>query len=258
MRNLLILLLFLIVSLPVGAQTQQTVALLNKGVKLCRKSLPVTMGAIVVDGISLADDVLAVHCSVQDDTLSVETVCRTVSSPLERQPFVTSLLAGGNISDSILVASKSHVRVTFDGVGSHLRRELFVPSDVVARDYAASCARDSVHRVVELMCKALPRTLGNGLVLTSISADASCVIYRVRTDNPNLSIPMLQLVKNTCHDMEDSILEGFVQATDDSTVRFRTHLLMAGLDVKYVYWSNSSTDQVEFVVTSDEIRNGLK
>jgi len=259
MKKYFIILLMLLSSRLLFSQSQsEAIGYIRKEIKSSRNSLPRAMGPVTVQKVAIVDGIVAAECTVSDDSIDIDNVFSVVSSPVASGSFVCSLISGSSEVQKMLSLSGLHVRAVFKGSATSRRRELFLASDIINDGYRRVCSRDSVRNIADRINAGLPRSLGGDLVLTSIMVGDRFVTYKVRTDSRTLTIPMMKLVKNTSRDMEESILEGLVQAPDESTRRFRDHLIQGGFDVKYIYWTRQNDETVDFVVTSQEIKNGLK
>ena len=114
---------------------------------------------------------------------------------------------------------------------------------------------DLLHSIVEEMRKTLPQECGNGLSLTDLYLERDNLVYKIKTDESDLTMDVLHMLegKEGADMIKGAVLQTIIVKDDEELSTFVNSLVEAHLGLKLVFWSEQSVKRVTFAITPEEI-----
>ena len=118
--------------------------------------------------------------------------------------------------------------------------------------------KDLLIDAVEKLQETVPVEAGHGLVITDILIDGDYLVYKAKNDESEIPMQDLEMAQKQGPVQEEKIIESFNTSKDPSVNYLAKLLKEAGMGVKYIYYTDKSSIQVDAYVSPQQFKKRVR
>ena len=257
MRKLKLILFIFCLSASLFAQTKsEAISALKKELQTTNYKFPIKVGAFTMTDIEIKGNDYIIYMEIDETQQNLDEYIKHMS---QHKSEFYSLVSGQRKETSKLFVT-SGLNLVFDikGKQSAGNKKITLSSAEIEEAYQMCySAKDLINDFVIEMRKDLPEDFGYGLTCTDIYIDEDFICYKVKTNETYITMPLLKQAKLEGHDMENSIIEEFINTDGVMEKLFINYIMQSNMGLRYIYWSDQSPDVVTFTIPSAELKKRI-
>ena len=225
MRKLKLILFIFCLSASLFAQTKsEAISALKKELLTTNYKFPIKAGAFTMTDIEIKGNDYIIYMEIDETQQNLDEYIKHMS---QHKSEFYSLVSGQRKETSKLFVT-SGLNLVFDikGKQSARKKEITLSSAEIEEAYQ--------------MCYS-----------------AKDLINEVKTNETYITMPLLKQAKLEGHDMENSIIEEFINTDGVMEKLFINYIIQSNMGLRYIYWSDQSPDVVTFTIPSAELKKRI-
>lgn len=243
--------------LGLEAQTQTELrAQFAQSIQALQKNLPKEYGnGVKLMRVEVTDSDFVMYVDVPDELVGDFEQFKTMLSLYEGN-FVKTLYDAKDAEVALFAKTGLNLKVNISVMPSKKETVLTMTSAELAElNKGLFVNVDLLHSIVEEMRKTLPQDWGNGLSLTDLYLERDNLVYKIKTDESDLTMDDLHMLegKEGADIIKGAVLQTIIVKDDEELSTFVNSLVEAHLGLKLVFWSEQSVKRVTFAITPEEI-----
>ena len=247
------LVLAMVCVLGLEAQTPAELrAQFAQSIQTYQKKLPKKYdNGVKITQVEVTDNDFVMYIDVPDEQVGDFEQFKTMLS-LYKGNFVKTLYEAKDVEVALFAKTGLNLKVNIRAMPSKKETVFAMTAAELELAKGLSVNPDQLPSIVEEMRKTLPQEWGDGLSLTDLYLERDNLVYKIKTDESDLTMHMLE-GKEGADIIKGAVLKAIIVKDDEELSTFVNSLVEANLGLKLVFWSEQSVKRVTFSITPEEI-----